>query len=202
MPLTASTFVTPSLAATLGFTSLVSGGVFSDVFLSLDDNQWRPSASTGVYLTPGTYRLTPEENPGGVGEGLNAFFTGGMWNSWYWRVAVWDSQDDSTANRVAYFSTENHGSPIGFATDGADEAFQAALSGERSLDSTGYPSQSNYEFQIIASGIYYFGVFDEDQTNNTGEVFATLSQTTGAVPSPGGAVALAAIGLSRRRRSR
>ncbi len=191
-----------SLIAMFGITSVVSGGVFTDVFLSLDDNQWRPSASEGVYLNPGTYRLTPEENPGGVGDGLNAFFTGGMWNSWYWRVAVWDSQDNDTASLVAYFSTENHGDPNGFNTDGANEAFQAALAGERSTDSTGYPSQSNYDFEVITGGTFYFGVLDEDQTNNTGEVFATLSQTASTVPSPSAMVALAAIGFTRRKRSR
>lgn len=137
-----------------------------ETLLFLDDTQWRPSAATPIFLSSGTYRLAPQPNPGGIGDGLNAFFTGGGWDSWKWQVAIWDSDDDQTANRTFFFSTLNH--------PDHQTAFKAGLDFERSEDSTGYPSSSSYQFTVTDSGTYYFGVYDNDQTNNAGEVFANL----------------------------
>ncbi|NQW49483.1 MAG: hypothetical protein HQ464_17115 [Planctomycetes bacterium] len=180
----------------------MSSGAFAD-FLYLQNTQWHPSAGTAVQLTAGEYELTPLANPDGRGDGLSAFFSGGGWNSWQWSVAVWNSNDDSTHNntnatRIAYFRTETHGNPGGYDTGGATEAFNAALAGERNFESTGYPGNGPYRFTIPSSGTYYFGIFDSDQTNNRGEIFADLH----AVPAPAASALLALAGLvSRRRRS-
>lgn len=168
-------------------------------FIALNASQWHPSAGTAVVLAAGEYEFTPLLNPDS--SGLSAFFSGGGWNSWQWNICLWNSNDDSTHNvtdetRIVWFRTNNYGNPSGFDTGGAMQAFNAALAGDRHPVSTGYPGNGPYRFTIATGGTYYLGIFDSDQANNVGAIFADLH----AVPAPGAIALLTMGGLGARRR--
>lgn len=174
------------------------------MFVALGYDQWKPSLATAINLSAGEYELTPMLNPDGRWEGLSAFFSGGTWSSFQWNVAIWDSNSDANhnstdSNRIAWFRTNNYGNPAGYDPAGAVAAFNAALAGDRMAGTTGYPGSGPYRFTVPASGTYYFGIWDQDLTNNRGGVFFDLH----AVPVPAVTSLLAVAGLTSpgRRRS-
>ena len=186
-------------SASLAFMPETNAGIF----VALGYDQWKPSLATAIELSAGEYELTPMLNPDGRWEGLSAFFSGGGWNSFQWNVAVWDSNSDAyhdttNATRIAWFRTNNFGNPGGYDPAGATAAFNAALAGDRMVGTTGHPGNAPYRFTVSNAGTYYFGIWDQDLTNNRGGVFFDLH----AVPAPAAAPLLALAGLTVRGRRR